>query len=52
MKLVMKNFWQLLTKKETIKNQKKPMEWWIVQEVIQKNLIWLKKIKNRHWWNY
>ena len=45
MKLVMKISWQLSMKKETIKNRKKVLEWWIVKEVIQEKLTWLKNVK-------
>ena len=49
MKLVMKILWQLLTKKETIKNQKKALEESKVKEVILKKTNLIKEGKK--WMN-
>ena len=39
--------WQLLMKKRDIKSWKKALEWWIIKEVVLKNLVWLKKVKKK-----
>ena len=41
----MKTLWLFLMKKININNQKKALEWWIVKQVMLKNLLWLKKAK-------
>ena len=39
--------WQLLMKKRDIESWKKALEWWIIKEVVLKNLVWLKKVKKK-----
>ena len=41
----MKILWQLLMKKNNMRNQKKALEWWIAKEAMLKILTWLKKAK-------
>ena len=41
----MKTLWLFLMKKININDLKKALEWWIVKQVMLKNLIWLKKAK-------
>ena len=40
--------WQLLMKKRDIESWKKALEWWIIKEVVLKNLVWLKKVKKKN----
>ena len=50
MKLVNEDFETIINEGKTIENWKKALEWWIsnriaFKEVMQKKLIWLKKVK-------
>ena len=46
--LAVKTLWQFLMKKRNIENWKKVLEWWIVKKVMLKNLVSLRKVKNRY----
>ena len=46
--LAVKTLWQFLMKKRNIDNWKKVLEWWIVKKVMLKNLVSLRKVKNRY----
>ena len=37
-----------INEEKNIENWKKALEWWIVEEVMPKKLVWLKKAKNRY----
>ena len=39
------DFETIINEEKNIENWKKALEWWIVKEVMLKNLIWLKKAK-------
>ena len=38
------NFMTIINEEKIIENKKTALEWWIVKEVIQKKLIWSKKV--------
>ena len=46
------DFMTVINEEKNYRELKESIEWWIVKEVIQKKIIWLKTGKNRHWWNY
>ena len=43
-----KDFMTILNEEKKYRKLKEPLEWWIAQEVMLKNLIWLKRAKNSY----
>ena len=44
--IIHKDFIAIINEEKSYRELNKALEWWIVKEVIQKKLIWLKEIKN------
>ena len=43
-----KDFMTILNEEKKYRKLKEPLEWWIAQEVMLKNLVWLKRAKNSY----